>query len=116
MEGAYFAVIVCCRNEDQTAGRDHRATVVFASGRRHAFSRQLWVLAQRSFKQISARVQINGVQRAPWWFDGRVSFLIFKFAVAGENIASPLQGTSADRSRGPFGRGRCSFGRRRWWR
>ncbi len=79
-----------------------RPAVVLGAGIRQALGRELGILAKRHTPDEVARVEVDGIQRAPRRRDRRVAIGIEELAVAGEAIRDERR------------RGVCSWRRGGW--
>src|SRR5260370_27270520 len=86
IEGAEFFVEVGRSDEQQPARSDDRTTVILRASVLLAFRHKFRVLTQRNFPDIFARVQIDGIQRAPGSSDCGITLQVNKVVVAGETV------------------------------
>ncbi len=76
----------CGADEEQAAGSDDRAAVIFGAGIFQALGGEFGIFAERNFPDKFAGVEIDSVERAPRGRYGRVAIGIEKAFVAGEVV------------------------------
>src|SRR6266404_6769105 len=86
VERTKFLVVVRRANKDDTTGRDNRSTIIFRTCVRQTLRREFGIKAKRNFPYVFPRVEVDGVECAPGWSNGRISFGIEKFLIAREAV------------------------------
>src|SRR5690606_41462883 len=89
-------------DEDEPSSRNHGPSVVLEARLRYAPRRQLRIFAQRHLPHDLARIHVDGIQRPPWRFHGRVALRVHEPMIARARVlhgyrldAAPV-GLSAD--------------------
>src|SRR5581483_5048483 len=86
IEGAQRVIVYRRGDKQNTARRHNWASIIFCSGIADSLLCQFGILPERNPPKMLTCLEIDRVQRPPWWRDSWISIRIEKFAIARKNV------------------------------